>query len=331
MAKPKGPVLIELETPSAVTPATAPPVPDATRPEPRAMQTAIWLTTRRKSRLGQLFWGALLTLIGFIVSLSAWEFVTGLLARNPILGTISAGLFGLVLFALILIAIRELMALSRLARVDALHRAAEAALASNDLNAAKKVSAQIGQLYHDRRELGLSQKQFSERVDDIFDAEGIFGLVETEILTPLDEAARKEVEAAARSVATVTALIPLALADVIAALTQNLRMIRRIAEIYGGRGGTLGAWRLTRTVMTHLVATGAVAMGDDFVGSLAGGGALAKISRRFGEGMINGALTARVGIAAIEVCRPLPFQTNPKPRVTTILKRALQGLFDKNP
>ena len=35
------------------------------------------------------------------------------------------------------------------------------------------------------------------------------------------------------------------------------------------------------------------------IGTLAGGGALAQLSRRFGEGLVNGALTARVGVAAI--------------------------------
>ena len=58
--------------------------------------------------------------------------------------------------------------------------------------------------------------------------------------------------AASRTVATVTAIVPLALADVATALTANLRMIRRIAEIYGGRAGSLGSLRLARTVMTSL-------------------------------------------------------------------------------
>ena len=118
-----------------------------------------------------------------------------------------------------------------------------------------------------------------------------------------------------RQVATVTALVPLALADVVTALAANLRMIRRIAEIYGGRSGTLGSWRLTRTVFfAHLVATGAVAVG--------------RRCHRFGRrrrdavqgvaplrrgAVINGALTARVGVAALEVCRPLPFHAAPRP------------------
>ena len=155
----------------------------------------------------------------------------------------------------------------------------------------------------------------------------MLGLVERELLAPVDAQAVLEVEAAARQVAMVTALVPLALADVVAALTANLRMIRRIAELYGGRGGTLSSWRLTRAVFAHLVATGAVAVGDDLIGSVAGGGLLAKVSRRFGEGVVNGALTARVGVAAIEVCRPLAFTATNRPRVTALVRRALTGLF----
>ena len=56
-------------------------------------------------------------------------------------------------------------------------------------------------------------------------------------------------------------------------------MIRRVAEIYGGRSGTLGSWRLTRAVMTHLVATGAVAIGDDLIGSVAGGSVLKELAK----------------------------------------------------
>ena len=105
---------------------------------------------------------------------------------------------------------------------------------------------------------------------------------------------------------------------------------RRDAEIYGGRSGTLGAWRLTRAVITHLAATGAVAVGDDLLGSALGGGVLSKLSRRFGEGLINGALTARVGITAMDLCRPLPFDAEPRPKVTSTVRRALAGLVTRD-
>jgi putative membrane protein len=61
--------------------------------------------------------------------------------------------------------------------------------------------------------------------------------------------------------------------------------------------------------------------------SIAGGGILSRLSRRFGEGVVNGALTTRVGVAAMEVCRPLPFRAMPRPSVSTLMRRALTGLF----
>jgi len=168
-----------------------------------------------------------------------------------------------------------------------------------------------------------------EREAEVLDADALLDLAELEMMVVLDSAARTEIEIASRQVAAATAIIPMALADVLIALTSNVSMVRRIAGIYGGRAGLLGSWRLLRAVAAHLVATGAVAIGDDLIGSVAGGGMVSKISRRFGEGVINGALTARVGIAAMEVCRPMPFEALKKPRVTSVVKAALTGMFGK--
>lgn len=329
-AKPNGPVLIELDTTPEVGPSEAPPVIDAPEaPTGAAMQAAAQWAARPPSRLVRWFWGLLLTLVGFVASVAAWDFINGLIARNPVLGAVALGLTGLFLLVLTLIALREWAGFVRLRRLDGLHRASETALAEEDQAAARQVADRLMRLYAARSELDWARARVVERLGDVFDADAVLGLLETELLAPLDLAARKEAEAAARQVATVTALVPLALADVFTALTANLRMIRRIAEIYGGRSGTLGSWRLTRSVLTHLVATGAVAVGDDLIGSVAGGSVLSKISRRFGEGVVNGALTARVGVAAIEVCRPLAFRVTDRPSVTEIVRRALTGLFQR--
>ena len=142
----------------------------------------------------------------------------------------------------------------------------------------------------------------------------------------LDERAQAAVARASRRVAAATALIPLAFVDVVAALLVNTRMMREVAEIYGGRAGFFGSLRLLRAVATHLAATGAVAIGDDMIGPLLGGGLASKLSRRFGEGLVNGVLTARVGVVAIELCRPLPFREGARPTTAGMVKRALSGL-----
>lgn len=322
------PVLIDLEDAEAVKPELAPPVPDLTQgPQGAAMQQVATLAARRPSRLARCFWSLAVALIGFVVSLAAWDYITGLLARSPILGGIAMVLIGLMIGVLLILALQELAAFGRLRRLDQIQNDANQALASHDLKAARGVVNALNQLYKGREDTTWGRAELASRQPEVLDSDALLGLAETTLLAPLDAQAQREVEAAARQIATVTAVVPLAFADLFTALTSNLRMIRRVAEIYGGRAGTLGSWRLTRSVLTHLVATGAVAVGDDLISSVAGGGVLSKVSRRFGEGVVNGALTARVGVAAIEVCRPLPFHATKRPSVTALVRRALTGMF----
>lgn len=326
----RGPVLIDLDN-TAPAPAVsdAPPVPDTDLPAPTgaAMQMAARSMAGRPSRLSRLFWGVVVALLMGMLGTAAWDFVMGWIARSPILGWGFATLVTAFVAILLVIGLRELAALNRLARVDGLRHAASQALEAQDLGAARAVVDQLVTLYRARTDTDWGRARLAELRGDQMDASGLLALADDTLLSSLDRAAESEVAAAARQVAAVTALVPLALADVVAALTSNLRMIRRIAEIYGGRGGVLGSWRLTRAVMTHLVATGAVAVGDDMLEPLLGGTVLARLSRRFGEGLVNGALTARVGVAAIEVCRPLAFQPGKRPKARQLVKQALGGLF----
>ncbi len=326
----KGPVLIDLEDDAeAVDVSTAPPVPDIAPPQGQAMQAAVRFAARKPSVLARWFWGLALAVVGAVVSVAAWDFAISLLERAPILGWIVTGLIAALLLVVLIIVLRELAAISRLSRVDGLRRAADTALSDEDLSQARAVTTRLIAFYNGRDETRWGRDRLTERMGEQFDASTLLSLAEDELLAPLDAAASREVEAAARQVATVTALVPLALADVATALASSLRMIRRIAEIYGGRAGFLGSWRLTRAVFVHLVATGAVAVGDDLLEPILGGSVLSKLSRRFGEGLVNGALTARVGVAAMEVCRPLPFSKRHKPSTRGMIKRALSGLFSK--
>jgi putative membrane protein len=95
---------------------------------------------------------------------------------------------------------------------------------------------------------------------------------------------------------------------------ENLRLLRALATLYGGRPGFIGALRLANMVFGHIVATGGLAMTDDLLGQFLGQDILRRLSRRLGEGAFNGALTARIGIAAIEVIRPLPYLAAKPPR-----------------
>jgi putative membrane protein len=321
-----GPVLIELEGTPPPAPEAAAPVPEPD-PMPPGPPVAV---ARGGSAAGRLFLWAAGALVALVAGIAFTDFVTGLLARNAVLAALVGGLAALAGLAALVVVIGEWRAWRRLGAVEALREAAGAAALAGDLAGARAAVARIRALYAGRPEMAEALARHDGRAGEVLDADAAVMLAEEALMPALDAEARRAVEAAARQVATVTALVPLALADVAVALVANVRMIRRVAEIYGGRAGTFGSWRLLRRVFGHLAATGAIAVGDDLISSLAGGGVVARISRRFGEGVVNGALTARVGIAAIEVCRPLPFRAAARPSVTALVSRALAGLFGRD-
>ncbi|WP_284163619.1 TIGR01620 family protein [Frigidibacter sp. SD6-1] len=318
----RGPLLVELD------PAEMPVVADLA-PLAEPADVAIPAPARRGWRLGAWLVGTAGSLLLFLLTLALWSYVESLFVSYPLLGSVAVVLAGLLALLSLLFVARELLALMRLRRLDGLRERARAAVGPGDLGAARAVQAEVVALYRGRAELAWVAARHGERSHDLAEAGAVLALVEEDYLGPLDQLARREIEAAARQVAAATAIVPLALADVAVALIANTRMVRRIAAIYGGRSGAFGSWRLMRRVAVHLVATGAVAVGDDLIHSVAGGGLLSKLSRRFGEGVINGALTARVGVAAMEVCRPLPFAALPRPKVTNLLTRGLAGLFGR--
>lgn len=322
----KGPVLIEVDEP-VLSPADAPPVPEPDLPEGQA---AAFVALMRPSGLWRFAAWAMGGFVSFVMAVAIWDFVAGLLVRNTVLGGVALGLTALVLLALLALSVGEFSAFWRLARLDHLREEVAGARQGADLPRARAALSRVERLYDGRAEQRWFLARLRERQAEVMDADALLDLGETELMAALDQAARRQVEAATRRVATVTALVPLALADLITALFANMAMIRAIATIYGGRSGTFGSLKLLRRVFAHLMATGALAVGDDLIGSVAGGGLLGKVSRRFGEGVVNGALTARVGVAAMEVCRPMPFAALPRPTVTKLVTRSLGGLFDRD-
>ena len=90
-----------------------------------------------------------------------------------------------------------------------------AALASGDLRAAQGVTHRLERLYRARPEQEWGLNRLRERQGDAYDPQTLLALAETKLLADLDQQARREIEAAARTVAAyrdrygVTGLAPL--------------------------------------------------------------------------------------------------------------------------
>ena len=141
---------------------------------------------------------------------------------------------------------------------------------------------------------------------------------ERALLRPIDAKVQREIAAAAKRVSVVTAISPRAFLDVLFVIAQIIRLVRRIAELYGGRPGLLGFVKLARSIGAHIAITGGMAVGDSLLQQIVGHGIASRISARMGEGVLNGLLTARVGLSALAVCRPAPFAIAKPPGVSDV-------------
>lgn len=275
---------------------------------------------RRGFRWGTLFWSAVAGLVVLGTGLGVINLVEDLFARNEGLGFIGLALAVVAAVALAVVTTRELVGLARLATIETLHLRAAEVLISDDRAASRTIVADLLKLAHQTPQLARARSALQSHTDDIIDGADMIRLAERELMTPLDEEARRLVSTAAQRVSVVTAVSPRALFDVLFVFVASLRMIRQLARLYGGRPGALGMIRLLRHVIAHLAITGGMAASDSLIQQMLGHGIAAKLSQRLGEGMLNGLLTARLGLAAIDVTRPLPFNALPRPALTDLAK-----------
>ncbi|WP_454624959.1 YcjF family protein [Bradyrhizobium cenepequi] len=287
------------------------------------------VAARRGFRWGTLFWAAAGGLMLLGAGLGVLKLIEDLFARNEGVGFFGLALAVIAAVALIVIIAREAFGLARLATIEKLHLRAAEVLLSDERAASRVIVGDLLRLAHENPQLARARAMLQGHADDIIDGADMIKLAERELMTPLDEEARRLVSSAAQRVSIVTAVSPRAAIDVLFVFIASLRMIRQLAYLYGGRPGALGMIRLMRHVVANLAITGGMAASDSLIQQMLGHGIAAKLSQRLGEGVLNGLLTARLGLAAIEVTRPLPFTALPRPALADLAKDLLRKRDDE--
>jgi putative membrane protein len=333
MSEPRKPRVFDPGDPAIVEepPASAEPNADAqAAATPDANQTV----RPTLADLGQrgLRWGMVLAsaLAGAaLLGAGAWfaRLVSAALVREDWVGWTTLILLLVAALAALMLGLRELIGFSRLARLNRIRADIVSAIADRDLKRERKAALRLAALYARRPEQSWSVRRFREHARDVHDAGELLALADREMVAPLDREARRFITRAAKRVATVTAMSPMALIAVTYVAVENLRLLRALAALYGGRPGFFGLLRLAHLVFAHMLATGGIALTDDLLGQFLGQDILRRLSRRLGEGAFNGALTARIGIAATEVIRPLPYLATKPPRVRDVLGEVLKPMF----
>ena len=277
------------------------------------------VSLRKSSMLARLLWSTGGLLLSFALGLALNALIASLFAANPWLGDVGLALVGLFLTALIGLLIREFLALRRLRTLDNLRTRAISAHASDRLAEARPIIAELKSIYIARPDLARPLAALSKGEPQLFDGAELLTFAERTLMAPLDQRARELAAASARRVALVTAISPRALVDIAYVAWESIRLGGAIARLYGARPGLWGTWRLFGAILGHLAVTGGLLLTDGVVEQLVGQGLAARLSQRLGEGVVNGLMTVRVGIAAMRVVRPLPYISQKAPQVRDFL------------
>jgi len=279
----------------------------------------------RRFRWGAILMGALFLLVSMWAGLAVTQLVEDFFARSPALGWVALGVAGIAALAALVIIAREIWALARLRRIEHIQVDAAHAINTDDAAAAKRAIDQLKSLYAGRADAQLGLRELKQYESDIMDGRDRMKLADRHLIAWRDGEAHRIIAHAARRITLLTTVAPPPALDILFVAAQNLRMMRELATLYGGRPSTLATFRLACMVVSHLAVTGGIALSDNLIQHVLGKGLLGRLSARFGEGAVNGILTARVGLAARDVCRPIPQEASAKETLGSLMKELVSS------
>ncbi len=257
--------------------------------------------------------GLLISLMGFGFSFWLRDLYQNAQAAHQWLGytvlVLSLCLMGLLCF----LVFKEIFGLLRIKSNIKLKNTLLKAQQKDDIIAVKKAVTRLIPLAAD-------EQAFNHQLQQQLDVKSVMELTEVALLKPLDQRAEKLIQSAAHQVAVSTALSKIPMLDMLIVFFINWRLIRSLCKLYGMRPSNLGLWKLFVHIVSHLMVTGGIALSEDVISSILGHNLTAKLSSRLGEGMINGMLTCRIGLKALDFCRPLAYQYQTKPSLKNIVQ-----------
>lgn len=148
-------------------------------------------------------------------------------------------------------------------------------------------------------------------------------LFSQDVLQDVDNKAKKMISHSSAESAVIVAVSPLAVVDMFFVAWRNLRLVNRLAALYGIELGYFSRIRLLRMVLFNIAFAGATELVREIGMDWLSQDLAAKLSARAAQGVGVGLLTARLGIKTMEFCRPVAFEQDEKPKLSIIHKELL--------
>jgi len=275
-------------------------------PDPRSPSLTLWLLIS----LGSLF--------TFMVIADAIQFTVTQYHHSIFLGSLFLILIISLVSAASMMAWRAYQNILTLRTVSALQAEGKQLISANGHGDATRYINQIAQFYIHRPDIKSRLDRFYAILNDSHHDQDVCALFSKEVMSEIDQQAYAIVVQRSKETALMVMFSPVPLLDVILTLWRNIKMIRDIATLYGGRPQFLGSIALVTSVVQNLIYADVSEIVADSVAEIFGSSMISVMSAGAAQGLGSGVMTARVGLQAMQSCRPLPFAEEEKPRLKEI-------------
>ncbi|GAA5136899.1 YcjF family protein [Thalassotalea piscium] len=241
--------------------------------------------------------------------------------QSPFITSIYATLLGLVSLIASGYVFREYRGLKQFKQRQRMQKQAKSIYLEDTFTSAHDLCQQISeQLPCDiltEQESNWSANEHKELSD-----KELLTLYSREVLSIVDQKALDKVSKHATEAAVLVALSPIAVLDMLLMLWRNTKMINEIAALYGMKISYWSRIKLIKQTFKNMVYAGASELITDVGADLLSADMLSKLSGRLAQGLGAGMLTARLGLKAMQVCRPIPYHETP-PKLKAVRSKVI--------
>jgi putative membrane protein len=218
---------------------------------------------------------------------------------------------------------KELFKLRRLRNHFSVQEQSEALIQSDSVGKGKTFCESIA------RESGIkpespSYDRWKNSINASHSDAEVLDMYDAMVVSEQDKAATKVVSQHATESAALVAISPLAIADMLLVAWRNFKMIDSLAEIYGVELGYWSRLKLFKATLINMAAAGASELAIDASMDLMSMDLAGKVSARAGQGLGVGILTARLGIKAMALLRPIPWHKDRQVKLGAIRKQIVE-------
>lgn len=179
-------------------------------------------------------------------------------------------------------------------------------------------------------EITLAYDQWLYSLSKTHSDKEVFELFDAMVLKEQDKIAQQMIMKSASESAVLVALSPLAIVDVLLVAWRNMRLLNQISENYGVKLSYYARLRLMKLVVANMAFAGATEALASAGTEMLSMDLLGRLSTNVAQGLGVGLLSARLGLKAMEMMRPLPYLTAPEPKLADMRKQLLLALSPKS-